>query len=157
MKGTGPIPSGRPAQRGFGVIAAMVVLVGLAALAGAVLRLGVGTQMASAQDLQAAYATQTARAGVEWGLYQALKGIWTSCTAASSTLDLGASTGMLVTVSCSDRTFNDGETAPGAPRVLRTVTIDAVACNGSGACPDVSASARPGYVERRVQVVAVGP
>ncbi len=135
----------------------MVVLVGLAALAGAMVRLGVGSHAARAQDLQAARALQTARAGVEWGLYQAFKGAWTACTAASQTLDLEASTGMRVTVSCAARSFNEGEAASGTPRVVRTVTIDATACNGTGVCPDAAASTRQGYVERRVQVVALGP
>ena len=142
-------------QSGFGAIAAVVVLVGLSVMTASVVRLGSGSQLASAQDLLAVRASQTARAGVEWGLYQAFKGSWTSCSAASSTLDLSATSGMRVTVSCDSSSFNDGETAPGTPRVLRTVTVDAVACNGGGTCPDAAASVQPGYVERRLQVVAV--
>lgn len=140
---------------GFGAIAALVVLVGLAVLAGAVLRFGVASQLGVAQDLLAVQAAQTARAGVEWGLYQSFKGSWTTCPGGSTTLDLAASTGMRVTVSCSAQSYNDGETVPGTPRVVRTVTIDAVACNSGGSCPGASTS--PGYVERRLQVVAIGP
>lgn len=140
---------------GFGAIAALVILVGLSVLAGAMLRFGTASQLGVAQDLLAEQAAQTARAGVEWGLYQAFKGSWTTCPGGSTTLDLTASTGMRVTVSCSASSFNEGETVPGTPRVVRTVAIDAVACNLGSACPGTSSS--PAYVERRLQVVAIGP
>ncbi|MFO1328157.1 MAG: MSHA biogenesis protein MshP [Rubrivivax sp.] len=147
----------RGAARGFGAIAAIVVLVGLSVLAASVIRIGTGSQLASAQDLQAVRATQAARAGTEWGLYQAFKGSWTACATDTSTLDLTTTSGMRVTVTCTGRSHNDGESVPGTPRALRTVVIDAVACNAGGDCPDAAAAARPGYVERRLQVVATGP
>ena len=56
------------------------------------------------------------------------------------------------------RSFNEGETSPGTPRVVRIYTIDAVACNSSGAavaCPDATAVGRTNHVERRRQVQAV--
>ena len=133
---------------------AIVVLVVLAALAAAVVRFGAVAQATGAQNLLSARATQAARAGTEWGLYQAFKGSWTACSATSQTLDLSASTGFRVTVSCDSRTFNEGESAPGTPRVVRIYTIDAVACSGSGACPDNSAASKPNYIERRQQVQA---
>ena len=140
-------------QRGFGVIAAIIVLVVLAALAAAIVRLGNGAQAGIAQNLLSTRALQAASAGTEWGLYQALKGSWTTCTGASQTLDLTASTGFHVTVSCDSRSFNEGESAPGVPRVVRIYTVDAVACN-STTCPDNNAATGPGYVERRRQVQA---
>jgi MSHA biogenesis protein MshP len=147
--------SGRlPRQRGLGAIAAIVVLVILAALAAAIVRLGTAAQQGSAQELQGARASLAARAGVEWGLYQAFKGSWTTCAGASQTLDLTADTGMRVTVSCSSSAYNDGQTDTGAARSVRVYTIDAVACNAAAACPDATAAARTGYVERRRQVQA---
>ncbi len=142
------------AARGMGAIAVIVVLVALAALAAAVLRLGQQAQGTTSQDLLSTRASAAARAGVEWGLYQALKGSWTSCSNASQTLDLVTDTGMKVAVSCDSRSFNEGETSPGVPLVVRVFTIDALACNSS-ACPDATAAVRAGYVERRRQVQLV--
>ena len=143
----------RCGQAGFGAIMAIVVLVVLAALAAAVVRFGAVAQATTAQNLLGARASQAARAGTEWGLYQAFKGTWTACSAASQTLDLSATTGFRVTVSCDSRTFNEGESAPGTPRVVRIYTIDAVACS-STACPDNSAATAANYIERRRQVQA---
>jgi len=140
-------------------VAVIVILVVLATLAAAVLRLGQQAQTVTAQDVQGARASAAARAGVEWGLYQALKGSWTACSGASQTLDLAADGGgMRATVSCDSRTFNEGQDAAGAPQVVRVFTIDVVACSSSSAttaCPDATAAARGGYVEHRRQVQAV--
>jgi MSHA biogenesis protein MshP len=138
----------------MGAVAAIIVLVVLAALAAAVVRFGAVAQATSAQNIMSARASQAARAGTEWGLFQAFKGSWTTCTGASQTLDLTGSTGFRVTVSCDSRSYFEGETAPGTPRSVRIFTIDAVACSGGAACPDNTAAAGPNYVERRRQVQA---
>ena len=142
----------KPSQRGFGAIMAIVVLVVLATLAAAVVRFGTVAQATSAQNLLSARVLQAAATGTQWGLYQAFKGSWASCAGASQTLDLTASSGFRVTVSCDSRSFNEGESAPGVPNVVRIYTIDAVACNGSTACPDDAAATGPNYIERRLQV-----
>ena len=142
------------AQRGLGAIAVILVLVLLSALAAAVVRLSQGQQTGLALDIGAARASAAARAGVEWGLYQAFKGGWTTCAGASQTLDLTTDTGMRVTVTCNSSSYNEGESAPGTPRVVRIYTLDAVACNGGSTCPDATAAGRPGYVERRRQAHA---
>lgn len=141
----------KPGQRGFGAIMAIVVLVVMAALAAAVVRFGSVAQATNAQSVLAARASHAARAGTEWGLYQAFKGSWTTCTGASQTLDLTSSTGFRVTVSCDSRSFNEGESAPGTPRSVRMYTIDAVACS-SATCPDNAAATASNYIERRWQV-----
>ena len=141
-------------QRGFGAIVAIVILVILATVAAALVRLGTTQQVTSAQDILSARAWQTARAGNEWGLYRAL-GPAGSC-APATTLDLRATTGFSVTVSCSARTFNEGETSPGTPRVTTTYSIEAVACN-SAACPDAAQATKPGYIERKRLVMANAP
>ena len=135
-------------------MAVIIVLVTLAGLAAAVLRLGQQSQITSTQDVLALRAASAARAGIEWGLYQAFKGSWASCSGASQTLDLSADLGMTVQVSCDSRLYNEGESAPGVPQTLRVYTIDALACNGA-TCPDASAAVRAGYVERKRQVNAV--
>jgi MSHA biogenesis protein MshP len=142
-------------QRGFGAIAAVVVLVLLSALAAAVVRLGSAQQMGAAQGLSAARANWAAAAGLEWGAWQALKGSWTACSGASQSLSLVADTGMTVTVQCSSSAYNEGESAPGTANVLRTYTITATACNASGGCPDAARAVQPGYVERVRQAILV--
>ena len=141
------------AQRGLGAITIIVVLVVLAGLAAAIVRLNVAAQSMAAQDVLAARAAQSARAGLQWGLYQALKGTWTTCSGASSTIDMSSENGMHVTVSCSSTLYNEGESSPGVAQTVRIYTLDAVACNSS-TCPDNTIVARPGYVERRWQIHA---
>ena len=142
-----------PAQ-GLGAVAVIVVLVLLAAVAAAVVRFGQQGQTMVQQDVQALRASAAARAGIEWGLFQALRGSWTSCNAATQTLDLAADGGMRVTVSCSSTVYNEGLDSTGADRTVRLFTIDAVACNGGGTCPDATAVVRSGYAEARRQVQA---
>jgi len=75
-------------QQGFGAIAAIVILVILAVLAAAITTVGSTQQMTSAQDVMSAKAWQAARAGNEWGLYQAMRGTWTtSCPAFEPFID----------------------------------------------------------------------
>jgi len=141
-------------QRGFGAIVALVILVIMAVLAAGLVRLGTTQQATSTQDILSARAWQVARAGNEWGLYQALQS--GSCSGASGTLDLRAATGFSVTVSCTSKNFNEGETSPGTPQVITTYSIKAVACN-SAACPDAASAGTPGYVERERLVIANTP
>jgi MSHA biogenesis protein MshP len=144
---------------GLGAVAVIVILVVLAALAAAVLRLGQQSQSMTEQDVMGARASLAARAGIEWGLYQAFKGSWTTCSAASQTLDLSADmAGLRVTVACDSTVYNEGLDSSGNPLQVRVFTVDAVACTSSSpstACPDASASQRGGYVEHRRQAQAV--
>lgn len=148
----------RASVRGLGVIAALVVLVLLSTLAAAVVRLTWTQQTTLAQDIDSARAFQGAYAGTQWGMYQALKGSWTTCAGVSQTLDLRSSMGVRVTVSCTSDLYNEGETTAGTgtPLTVRLYTITAVACNGAAAtCPDNASVTRPNYVERmRVAKVA---
>ena len=146
-------PAGKPGH-GLGAISVIVVLVGLATMAAAVVRLGQQGASLSAQDVDSARASVAARTGLEWGLYQAFKGSWTTCSGANQTLDLTTDLGFRVTVSCDSTSYKEGESAPGTPRSVRVYTIDAVACNAPVACPDNTRATTPGYVERRRQVQA---
>lgn len=153
IRRTAPRPTRRPAS-GLGAVAIIVVLVALSALAAAILRMGQAEQATATRDLLSQRAMQAARAGMEWGLYQAFKGPWTSCSNASQTLDLRSDYGLYATVTCDSRSFNEGESAPGTPQVTRVYTIDVVACSAS-TCPNAAAAVQPGYVERRRQIHAV--
>ena len=151
-----PTQRARPA-RGLGVIAALIVLVLLSTLAAAMVRLTWTQQTTSAQDIDSARAFQGAYAGTQWGMYQALKGTWTTCAGATQTLDLRSSLNVRVTVTCNSDLYNEGETSAGTgtPQTVRLYTITAVACNGSAStCPDNASVTRPGYVER-MRVVKV--
>jgi MSHA biogenesis protein MshP len=140
----------------LGAIAAIVVLVLLSSLAAAVVRLSWVQQTSVAQDIEATRADQAAQAGIQWALYQALRGTWASGCGAASTLDLRSDTGFRVTVSCSATEYFEGESAAGTPQRIRLYTLSAVACNGSATtCPDGSSVARPTYVERKKSAQAV--
>jgi len=150
--------------RGFGMIAAIVILVILAAMAAALVRLAAVQHTSSAQDALSIRAWQAAKSGNDWGLYHALRRLpWpdvgTDCDAAhfgapvARMLDLSAETGFRVRVSCESRLYNEGETAPGVAAPLRIYRVAATACNAAQ-CPAADA-AQPGYVERtRVTLAA---
>lgn len=136
---------------GFGLIAVLVILVMLAGMAAAIVSISTSQQRNSALDVQAARAWQAARAGNEWGLFQALRA--GSCVA-STTLNLTATTGFNVTVSCAPYTYNEGEISPGVPQPVTFFRIRSVACPSS-TCPGTAAEvASPSYVERTREVLA---
>ncbi len=159
---TRKIRTSRP-QQGIGVIAALIVLLMLAAIAASVVRLNWGQQMSSAQDILGAKASLAAGAGAEWGLYQAINasGSWNNCTNSTQTLDLTATMGFRVTVTCTSNAtaFVEGVEDPNndgvvTARSVRVYKIDSVACTGSGNCPDNVAALTSTYVERHRQVMA---
>ena len=150
-------PSG--GQRGFGVIAAIVVLVILALLAASIVSLGSTQQLTAAQDVQSARAWLAARAGDEWGLYQAIK-LGKCDEISGTTLDLPGDTGFHVRVNCAksgpyaEGLVDDGSGNLSVPKTY-VYRIEAVACPVASVCPANDASvASPGYVERRRVVLA---
>ena len=87
-------------SRGFALVPALFLIVVLAALGAAAIRIGSGEQQTVTMAMQQGRALAAARAGIEWGAYQALKA--SSC-AASTTLNLSeaALAGFTVVVTCS--------------------------------------------------------
>ncbi|HEX8987408.1 MAG TPA: hypothetical protein VF816_05565 [Rhodocyclaceae bacterium] len=169
-------------QQGFGVIAALVVVVMLAVLAAAIVAIGIVQQTSLAQDVQSARAWQAARSGTEWGVYQALQaptlspagtGIWALGAASDicpaggalghgtdgkTTLDLTAATGFYVTVTGQCWRYSEGlDSSPSVQQHLTLVyRIQATACPVSTGCPATAGAqvSSVGYVERsRVVVV----
>ena len=142
-------PANARAQSGFAYIAAIVLLVVVAGMATALLRL-TGTQQSTVnQALLGAKAGLAARAGIEWG--------FRTCLTTAGITDLSQfrnETGFNVSVNCQFTDYREGERASGqtsVSQVKRIVQINAVACNGSAArCPDANANivAGPEYVER---------
>lgn len=137
-------------QSGFAYIAAVVFLVVVAGIAVALLRLTDTQQSTINGALLAARANLAARGGIEWVYHRPAQ----RCVATPQQLpDFRNDSGFLVTVSCSFRTFNEGETAAGAgtPVKKRIYRIEAIACNTAGTTclvPDAANVARPDYVER---------
>ncbi|MBQ0937056.1 MSHA biogenesis protein MshP [Ideonella paludis] len=144
----------RRPRRGFGVIAAMVVLVMMAVLSAAIIRIGMSQQVTSAQAINGSKLSAAAASGVEYGLYLALKGSWTTCVNQTFSTQMSLFNGW-VTTTCNSVVYNEGETAPGVPRTVRVFTITATACTSSVSCPDPAAATQSGYVERVRQAVVV--
>jgi len=87
-------------QNGFALISAVVLIVVFALLGTAIISLSTSQQIGSARDLFGSRAYFAAKAGIEWGAYQALQ---SGGCAASSTLPAlsGSAAGFTVTVACS--------------------------------------------------------
>lgn len=153
-------------QRGFGAILAILVVVVLGSLAAGIVRFGTVQGLSTAQDITSARAWQAAKAGTEWGLFQAIRAgrPWHTVSACNAnavtpaTFPIGANPAFLVSVRCQAQEYGEGEVVvagvPTAQRIRRFV-ITATACNSTAACPDNAAAVNSGYVERVRQVVAV--
>lgn len=139
--------------RGVSLITAVFLLVLLAGLTAAVLRLVLVQQATAAMDMLGVQAYQAARSGLEWGIYQQLRVVppAVGCFASPSTFAMpqdGSLRNFTVTVSC---------TAPVSPlnqagNTTNRWTIVAVACNQPDAnkrCPNPTPNVD--YVQRRVQ------
>lgn len=136
-------------QTGFGIVSAVFLLVILAILAASITFFA-GTQRSTAMiDLLGARAYQAARAGVEWGAFQAL--VNGSCGAANLTFAGTSMAGFTTTVTCAASTTNEGG------RTVTIFSIQATACNiPSGAsCPNAGSN-DANYVERQVTAVIGG-
>lgn len=126
-------------QRGLGAIAAIIVLVILATLAGFITTLSTSQQVGSALDVEGSRAYLAAHAGLEWGKFQTKSG---AC-AASTTL---AIEGKTVVVACS--LSNAGSAVEvGLGSIY---ALSATACNTS-TCPATTPGAQ--YVERKLSAL----
>lgn len=137
----------RMRQSGFAYIAAVVLLIVVAGISVALLRLSATQQQTVNQNLLGVRASMAARGGMEWGLYQLRAN---ACFADQTLGDFMADTGFRVLVRCSVRSYNEGESAPGTAIVKNAYRVEAVACNAAS-CPATTAAdvTRPDYVERR--------
>lgn len=125
------------AARGFSLISAIFLLVVIAALGTFAVTLSTTQQQSAALDVLGSRAYQAARAGIEWGAYQALAN--TSC---SNTTTLPALPNTLstfsVTVDC---------TSSAASEASATVTMYQLTSTAKQGTP-----ATPNYVERQMSV-----
>ncbi len=134
----------RNRQRGASLIAAIFLLVVIGALIAYLVTLSGLQQTSSALDVQGARAYQAARAGIEWGVYRALRD--SACNSASFTpaADLAEFT---VTVQCTATAYTEVDATP------KTIySITSTACNrpAAGVCPGTVGT---NYVERQLQAI----
>lgn len=140
---------------GVALVTAIFLLVVLAGLAVAVVSLMTSQQVSSAQDILGARAYQSAKAGIEWALYQALQTGNTAdtpakrlgCDAGNVSYSFGMPSdsvlsGFTVTVTCFQPPGGASD-----PSFLH-FRIQATACNqpSGGACPNPTPGAD--YVQR---------
>ena len=96
--------SRRQRQSGFAYIAAVVLLVVVAAVCVALIRLSNTQQTTVNAALLGARASLAARGGIEWGFYQLRNG---SCNASTTLTDFVADSSFRVTVRCTASNFNE--------------------------------------------------
>ena len=128
------------AVRGFAAVVAIFILVALAVLGTALVTIFSGQQRSSAFDSLGIRAYQAARAGIEFGAYQALHN--NACANTSFALP-GTLAGFTVSVQCASTAHSELATSTTMYRITAT------ACNRAS-CP---ANADATYVERELRVV----
>jgi len=138
--------------RGFSIITAIFLVVVLAAL-GAFMVVFTGLQQSTVQaDVLGVRAYYAARAGLEWGMYNALDPdnasppappAFAACPSTTINTLGGSLAPFAVTITCNQTDATE------ANRNIRVYQITATACN-QATCPAPSPAA--GYVERRVVV-----
>lgn len=132
----------RKRQGGFGIVTAVIMLVIMAGLSVALVRMSTLGQMASAMDVDRARAYQAAQAGIQWAGYQIFKAGATACTGVAQNvpLDAAAFPEIGLSVTCT----------PSTTGTVTTYTVLSLGCTpvnaGVPACP----VALPGstYVEQ---------
>ncbi|MEC5160304.1 MSHA biogenesis protein MshP [Janthinobacterium sp. CG_23.3] len=143
-------PPGRRSA-GLGLVTAIFLLVVLSGMGVAMMTLSTTQNASVALDAQGARAYQAARAGIEFGVYQALRAGNCPGNAAPQSFALPTGTSLSafsVTVRCNALTTGAGAGA-GAVTVRQ---VTATACNrpAAGQCPNPSND--PDYVQRVLNV-----
>ena len=138
-------------QGGFAYIAAVILLVLMAGMATAIVRLNTSQANAATGAALGARASQAARAGLEWAFYQLKMNGAQGCAAKEDLTDFQKDSGFLVTVHCKFTKYKEGQNPNDGSAVAKNLyQIVAVACNGSaGSCPDDDGSAQVDYTERQ--------
>jgi MSHA biogenesis protein MshP len=137
-----PARSTSPA-RGFALVSAIFVLVVLALLGAMMVALSTTQHVGQVRDLLGSRAYFAARAGIEWGVFAALRN---NACAPSTTLPAlaGSAAGFVVVVTCSaSGPFDEG----GTP--VRVYQLTATATSGAAGAPD--------QVERQLQAQVSTP
>lgn len=117
-------------QSGFSLLAAIFLITVLALLVGYLVSTSGSLQQTPISALQTVRSYHAARAGLEWGIFQAVNnggvGVPDPCNA-SFTLSGGAFAGHSVTVSCTSSQHRDG----GGGTDVQVYVVTAIATHGS--------------------------
>lgn len=135
---------------GVGIITAVFLLVVLAGIGVAAVRIFTAQQVTSSLDLDGARAYQAARAGIEWGLFQQLRN--NTCANRSFAMPLDSVlANFTVTVTCVP--VPGPADASGSSANTNRWRIQSIACNqpNGGVCDD-NPGASPDFVQRRLEV-----
>jgi MSHA biogenesis protein MshP len=137
-------------QRGFSLVTAIFLITILMLLSAYMIGFRVFQDSSISLDTLATRAYAAARAGVDWGAYQALRpgpcAVSTNSFAPGGTL-----AGFTTTVTLTPTTFNEGGTN------VTICSITANACNNpvAGACPNAAGGVN--YVERQITIMTGQP
>jgi MSHA biogenesis protein MshP len=127
-------------QRGFGLVAAMFLIIIVALLIAAMARLSSSQHGTNSLAIQQARAYQAARAGLEWGITQAINaGI---CAAGTPSLANSNLSDFSVAVTCSPNNYTDDDGS--------TVQIFSFVASAQNA---VAPNSRTDYAYRRLTAV----
>lgn len=110
--------------RGFGLVAAMFVMIVMSMVVIAMSRLSTTQHGSNSLAIQQARAYQAARAGLEWGISRTYK--TTSCATGSPSLAGSALAEYSVSVACTANSYTDNEGNP-----VQIFRLTATAQNGS--------------------------
>ena len=132
-------------QHGFGLVAAMFVIIIITAVITAMARLAETQNTTNSMAIQQARAYQAARAGLEWGIYKALKEGAPSCDLNQQFTPSGF-VGFTVTVDC--RLTDVGPVA----EENKTVTLYTLTSTA-----EYGAAGNPDYAYRRLSAVVEKP
>ncbi|MCD2516497.1 agglutinin biogenesis protein MshP [Massilia sp. G4R7] len=135
---------------GVGIITAVFLLIVLAGIGVAAVRIFTAQQVTSSLDLDGARAYQAARAGIEWGLFQQLR----NSNCASRTFAMPADSvlaNFTVSVTCTP-VPGPADSSGNSANTTRW-RIESIACNQpkNGACTTTPV-AHPDFVQRRLEV-----
>lgn len=137
-------------QRGLGVIAAIVILVILAALAGFIVSVTTTQNVTFAQDVQGARAYQAAHAGIEWGIARWLgtaPSDTTRCPGTEASLSLVGQIGNLDGFTVEVRTALTSSSSRNFCRFEATARPSGMSASDNG---------KIGFVERQLSAVVEG-
>jgi MSHA biogenesis protein MshP len=136
---------------GVALVTAIFLLVVLAGLGVAAVRIFTAQQSSSSLDVEGARAYQAARAGIEWGLYQRLRN--NACVDQSFALPADSALRRF-TVSVTCIPFEGPLDAGGSRANTSRWRIVAVACNEpvGGVCAADAPGGGPDFVRRRLEV-----
>ena len=128
--------------RGFSLITAIFLLVVVAMLGAYIASVATTQQTSEALDVQGTRAYLAAHAGIQWGVFQALRNA--SCVGSTSFALPGGLSGFTVKVDCSATAYTEN----GAGRNIYRITSTGCSPPSAGTCPGTQGGY---YVERQIE------